>query len=145
MKTSAWETKLTAYLKGQGLRLTEQRRTIVQAFFDAPGHVDIDTLYQLVKSCDSRIGQATVYRTLKLLTESGLAHTSRFGGTATRYEPSDDEHHDHLVCKACDLIVEFCNDQIEALQEQVAEEHGFKLKTHKMELYGLCPECQAKQ
>ena len=141
MTNIAWEDKLTGYLKGRGLRLTEQRRTIVDAFFKAEGHVDIETLYQLVKERDPKIGQATVYRTLKLLTESGLAHTSRFGGTATRYEPADEEHHDHLVCRTCGLIVEFVNDEIEALQEQVAKEHGFILETHKMELYGQCPKC----
>ena len=142
MTDSSWDDKLARYLKEQGLRLTEQRRTIVDAFFGAEGHVDIDTLYQLVKERDSRIGQATVYRTLKLLTESGLANTSRFGGTATRYEPADDEHHDHLVCRGCGLIVEFVNDAIEELQEAVAQQHGFTLETHKMELYGRCSGCR---
>jgi len=144
MPEKQWEEKLTRYLKTQGLRLTEQRRTIVDAFFHAEGHVDIDTLYQLVKESDSRIGQATVYRTLKLLTQSGLAQTARFGGTATLYEAADEEHHDHLVCRSCGLIVEFFNEEIELLQDKIAEENGFKLETHKMELYGLCPKCSKK-
>ena len=142
MTQSVREETLTRYLKQRGLRLTEQRRTIVEAFFNAGGHVDIDTLYGLVKASDSRIGQATVYRTLKLLTESGLAQTSRFGGNATLYEPADTDHHDHLVCRSCGLIVEFFNEDIERLQDEVADTHGFKLETHKMELYGLCPKCR---
>ena len=141
MPKNSWEEKLTRHLESRGLRLTHQRRAIVQAFFSAEGHVDIDALHQLVRKIDPRIGQATVYRTLKLLTESGLAKTSRFGGPSALYETTDEEHHDHLVCRACGLIIEFFNNEIEILQDQVAEAHGFKLETHKMELYGLCSKC----
>jgi Fur family ferric uptake transcriptional regulator len=98
-----------------------------------------------VREVDSRIGQATVYRTMKLLTKCGLAEPRHFGDGHTRYEPiapDDEEHHDHLICTRCNRIVEFLDSRIEKLQEEVALAHGFSVTDHKMELYGLCPQCQ---
>jgi Fur family ferric uptake transcriptional regulator len=86
---------------------------------------------------------ATVYRTMKLLSESGLAHARNFGDGQTRYEAAvGKHHHDHLICTRCGTIVEFENDRIETMQEAVARKHGFKVTSHKMELYGLCRNCQ---
>lgn len=143
MTNPTWEKQLADYLKKQGLRLTEQRRVIADVFFSSQGHLDMDTLYQTVRDRDASIGQATVYRTLKVLVDSGLARTSRFGGASTRYEVADEDHHDHLVCVGCGKIVEFMNATIETLQDEVAEEHGFELLDHKMELYGKCPDCRS--
>jgi len=143
MDAAIWEQRLTDYLKSQGLRLTAQRRTIADTFFETPGHLDIDSFYQIVKGRDPKIGQATVYRTLKLLVESGLAIKSRFGGPSTRYEVADDEHHDHLICTQCGRIVEFLNSTIEQLQDEIALRHGFELLSHKMELYGRCSDCRS--
>jgi len=84
-----------------------------------------------------------VYRTMKLLAESGLAHAQNFGDGQTRYEAAvGREHHDHLICTRCSTIIEFENDQIERMQDAVARRHGFKVSSHKMELYGLCKNCQ---
>lgn len=140
-----WEERLKAYLLDNGLRLTRQRQMIAEAFFDHDGHPDIDELYSRVRKRDPNVGQATVYRTLKLLVESGLANMSRFGGSTTRYEVHhEDEHHDHLVCTGCGRIIEFVDEAIEALQEKVARAHDFEMHDHKMEIYGVCAPCRAK-
>lgn len=138
-----WEGRLRDYLATQGLRLTHQRREIAAAFFESDGHPNIDELYLRVRKRDPTIGQATVYRTLKLLVECGLASSSRFGGASTRYEAAArDGHHDHLVCMRCGTIIEFRNDTIERLQEEVAAAHDFEMEDHKMEIYGLCSRCR---
>ena len=86
---------------------------------------------------------ATVYRTMKLITELGIASAQRFGDGHTRYESAvDRHHHDHLICTECGAIIEFENDRIEALQDSVARRHNFKVTRHKLELYGLCEDCQ---
>ena len=135
----------TRYLKTQGLRLTRQRETIVQTFLKSPGHVDLDDLYVKVLRADKRIGQSTLYRTMKLLVSGGLAHAHHFSDAPTRYEVAvEGQHHDHLICTRCGKILEFENPAIEKLQDEVAESFGFRIHTHRMELYGTCRECAAK-
>jgi Fur family transcriptional regulator, ferric uptake regulator len=96
-----------------------------------------------VREQDSKVSMATVYRTMKLLSECGLAHARNFGDGQTRYEAAiGRHHHDHLICTQCGTIIEFENNRIEALQEMVARRHGFRVTSHKMELYGLCRSCQ---
>ncbi|MGA3121070.1 MAG: Fur family transcriptional regulator [Polyangiaceae bacterium] len=137
---------LEAYMAKKGLRATDQRRLIVETFFRAENHVSIEELLSQVRAKDARVGYATVYRTLKLLTESGVANERRFGDGLTRYELADDAtHHDHLICIECSDIVEFEEPRIEVLQEKVAHKYGFALRSHKHELYGVCPRCQAKR
>lgn len=133
--------KLNEYLKKKGLRHTQQREEILKVFLQQQ-HVTTEDLWALVKKRDSSVGYATVYRTLKLFVDVGIALKHEFGEGSARYEPSGGDHHDHLICTECGLIVEFENDKIESLQDQVAAEHTFKLTHHKMELYGLCPQCQ---
>lgn len=134
-----WEKKLATYLAEAGLRVTSQRRAIARAFFESTGHPNIDELYTRIRARHPRIGQATVYRTLKLLVDSGLAESSRFGDGTTRYEvASDDEHHDHLICVTCGYILEFRNDEIERLQEVIAKANRFRMADHKMVIYGEC-------
>jgi Fur family ferric uptake transcriptional regulator len=114
-------------------------------FFASSGHLSIEDLLDQVRIEEPRIGYATVYRTLKLLKECGLAFERHFGDGVSRYEVAwQDEHHDHLICVECEKIVEFEDDDIEKLQRKVATKHGFKLTRHKLELYGICSECQAK-
>ena len=137
-----WEERLKRYLADNGLRLTRQRRVIAEAFFECGGHPNIEQLYERVRETDPGIGQATVYRTLKLLVESGLANQSRFGGGVTRYEADTGDHHDHIICTRCGLIVEFHNEEIEALQERIARSFGFSLMRHRHEMYGLCPKAR---
>ncbi|MCC6646255.1 MAG: transcriptional repressor [Polyangiaceae bacterium] len=136
---------LSAYMAKKGLRSTEQRRVIVERFFESPAHITIEELLAVVRSADPRVGYATVYRTLKLLAECGVAVERRFGDGVTRYEvANDDHHHDHLICVECGTISEFEEPAIEALQEEVARRHGFAVKSHKHELYGTCAACQAR-
>lgn len=129
----------------KGLRSTDQRRLIVETFFRSPNHVSIEELLAQVRSQDSKVGYATVYRTLKLLAECGVAFERRFGDGLARYELADEHsHHDHLICVECGTIVEFEEPSIETLQEAVARKHGYELRSHKHELYGVCPSCQEK-
>jgi Fur family transcriptional regulator, ferric uptake regulator len=136
---------LSAYMARKGLRSTEQRRLIVETFFHSHSHITIEELLGQVRTADPRVGYATVYRTLKLLAESGVANERHFGDGVTRYELADgDTHHDHLICIECHGITEFEEPRIESLQDEVARGHGFELRTHKHELYGLCADCQAR-
>ncbi len=138
---------LKQYIAKHGLKTSRQRELIADVFFAAGGHVSIDELLERVRTTDPKVGQATVYRTMKLLTRCGLAEARQFGDGHTRYEPVEDnhEHHDHLICTSCGRIVEFHNEQIEEMQDRVAGEHGFVVTHHKMELYGLCPSCREKR
>ena len=136
---------LSTHMAKKGLRSTDQRRLIVETFFKSPNHVSIEELLAQVRSQDPKVGYATVYRTLKLLTECGVAFERRFGDGLARYELADEaSHHDHLICIDCGTIVEFEEERIEALQEVVAEKYGYELRSHKHEMYGVCPDCQRK-
>ena len=137
----ALHQRLDSYMAKKGLRSTAQRRTIADAFFSGPNHITIEDLLARVREDDPKIGYATVYRTLKLFTECGIAAERNFGDGPSRYELSDestDEHHDPLICTECGKIIEFHDERIEKLQEQVAKEFGFTIETHKHEIYGLC-------
>ena len=137
--------RLTDYMTRHGLRSTEQRRVVTEMFFTSAGHLSIEELLDKVRIEEPRIGYATVYRTLKLLKECGLAFERHFGDGVSRYEVAwANEHHDHLICVECEKIIEFEDDDIEALQREVAAKQGFKLVRHKLELYGVCSDCQAK-
>lgn len=132
-----------AYLIKNQLKTTRQRDLIAQKFFEADGHISIEELLNLSRADNPRIGYATVYRTLKLLTECGLAAHRRFGDGQTMYETAGDtEHHDHLICVECGFVLEFQNDDIEREQERVARSFGFSLVRHRLELYGLCPKAR---
>lgn len=141
-REAEWTKAVEHALRERGLRLTSQRLAIARAFFEGEGHLNADELHARVKDDNPAIGQATVYRTLRLFREVGLASSSTFGTTASRFEVNDGDHHDHLVCTKCHSIVEFYNETIEQLQEEIAKSHGFVLTSHQMELYGLCPKCQ---
>lgn len=134
---------LDRYMSERGLKSTRQRSLIIDVFFQMHGHLSVEEVWSRVRQDDARVSVATVYRTMKLLSESGLAHARNFGDGQTRYEPAvGREHHDHLICTRCGAIIEFENDQIERMQDAVARRHGFKVTSHKMELYGLCKSCQ---
>ncbi len=138
--------QLTRYMAGQGLRSTSQRDKIFSIFVDAGRHLSAEELYVLVKKSYPGIGYATVYRTLKLMEEAGVAQARRFEDGYTRYEhAAPDAHHDHLICTKCGKIIEFENERIEELQKDVARKKRFKVLNHKLELYGLCSACQGKK
>ena len=131
------------FIAEKGLKSTRQREIILEAFLDSGRHQSIEELYLQLRDAHPTIGYATVYRTLKLFAESGIAREFHFGDGQTRYEhASEGEHHDHLVCVRCGAISEFKNDAVEAIQNEVAASHGFVMQYHKMELYGLCAACQ---
>ncbi|MBS2021403.1 MAG: transcriptional repressor [Deltaproteobacteria bacterium] len=137
--------RLSSWIAERGLKSTRQRDVIVDTFFQATGHLSVDELLEQVLKRDANIGAATVYRTMKILSEAGLASARHFDDGQTRYEAAlDRHHHDHLICTSCHTIVEFENERIEELQDAVAAEHGFTVTRHKLELYGLCKNCQAK-
>ena len=134
------------YIAKQGLKNTPQRRLIVDVFFTSGKHLSTEELYDRVRAVDDGVGQATVYRTLKLLCEADLAREMHFGDGTARYEPiTDDSHHDHLICTACGRNQEFVNEDIERLQEELAARYGFVLTSHRMYLYGVCDQCRKKK
>lgn len=136
---------LAQHMAKKGLRSTDQRRIIVEKFFQSPNHVSIEELLAEVRIQDPRIGYATVYRTLKLLTECGVAFERRFGDGLTRYELADEHsHHDHLICVECGSIIEFEDPRIEAIEDEIASRYGFLIRSHKHELYGVCPACRKR-
>ena len=131
------------FITTKGLKTTKQRDVILDAFLSSDRHMSIEELYLKLRAKNPRIGYATVYRTLKLFAESGIAREIQFGDGQTRYEHvAEGEHHDHLVCTHCGTIIEFENETIEKLQDQVAETYGFLIETHKLELYGSCAKCR---
>ncbi len=137
--------RLAAYMAEKGLRSTAQRRLIVDTFFDGAAHMTIEDLLNEVRVHDRGIGYATVYRTLKLLAECGVASERKFVDGLSRYELADDAsaHHDHLICVSCGKITEFEEPRIEALQDEIAVRHGFEVSSHKHEMYGTCSDCRA--
>lgn len=138
--------EFSRYIVDNGLKNTPQRRLIVEVFFRSGKHVTTEELYEQVKAEDNSIGQATVYRTLKLLCSAGLAKEQHFGESTARYEPiEDDSHHDHLICTNCGMNREVVDDEIERRQVELAESCGFTLTSHRMIMYGLCSDCQKKQ
>jgi Fur family ferric uptake transcriptional regulator len=140
---SSRDELLHRYMVQHGLKSTRQRSLIIDTFFGLEGHHTVEDLWARVRSKDSKVSVATVYRTMKLLSDCGLVHARNFGDGQTRYEAAAGRHHhDHLICTRCGLIIEFENDRIEALQEAVARRHAFHVVSHKMELYGLCRDCQ---
>ena len=135
-----------AALKKKGLKTTSQRDDIARTFFASSRHLSIDDLYGEVRGINPGVGYATVYRTMKLLKECEFAEEQHFADGHTRYENADvEEHHDHILCDECGQIVEFTDESIERLQEEIAESLGFVLLHHKMELYGVCAPCRAKK
>ncbi len=134
--------ELASYLEKNHLKQTRQREVILQVFLEAKRHVTSEDLYQAVRSQHENIGYTTVYRTMKLLVEAGLATERHFDDGITRYE-IEHEHHDHLVCVKCGKIQEFECESIERTQREIAAEQGFEILRHRHELYGHCAACRA--
>ena len=121
----------------KGVKLTEQRKTIAKIMSDSQDHPDVDELYRRASKIDSKISIATVYRTVKLFEEAGIVAKHDFKGGKARYEELNEGHHDHLIDIKTGEIIEFVDDEIEKLQQKVAEKYGYKLVEHKLELYGI--------
>lgn len=130
------------YMRRKGLKNTSQRMIILETFLGSKSHYSTEDLYVKLRKEHPKIGYATVHRTLKLFSACGIALELNFGDGQIRFEPLNaDQHHDHLVCTNCGLIIEFAEPRIEKLQEQVAARHNFKIERHRHELYGLCSTC----
>jgi Fur family ferric uptake transcriptional regulator len=121
----------------QGLRMTGQRRVIARVLCSAKDHPDVEEVYQRANEIDARISLSTVYRTLKLFAEKGILERHDFGHGRGRYEEASRDHHDHLIDLDSGRVIEFRNEDIEALQDRIARELGFKLVGHRLELYGI--------
>jgi Fur family ferric uptake transcriptional regulator len=133
------------HIKRRGLRRTGQRDMILEMFLKTEEHLSSEDLHRLVRKKDSEIGYTTVYRTLKLLTEAGLAREVMFGDGTTYYEHHyAHEHHDHLICTECGRVVEFFSAEIESLQDAVAEGLGFRPTHHSLRMWGICAPCQKR-
>ena len=129
-------------LADKGIRRTRKREIILDVFYRAGGHLTIEDLLERVKKLDPKIGYGTVYRMLKILKESGLAHQWQFGDGHSRFEKATSHHHDHLICMKCGKIIEFHEEQIENLQDKVAQKYRFKMTRHVHEIFGFCSKCQ---
>jgi Fur family ferric uptake transcriptional regulator len=131
------DTTILERCEAKGLRLTDQRRVIAGVLQAATDHPDVEDLHARAAAVDPRISLATVYRTVKLLEEAGILDRVDFGDGRARYETADRDHHDHLIDLATGEVIEFVDPDIEALQEKIAQRLGYRLKGHRMELYGV--------
>jgi len=120
----------------KGLRMTEQRRIIARVMSDAVDHPDAESVYRRVSRIDRKISLATVYRTLRLFSETGIVETHDFRDGRSRYEVTDNDHHDHLIDLSTGDVIEFVDEEIERLQERIARKLGYELVDHRLELYG---------
>lgn len=136
---------ILARFKAQGLKHSAVRDVVVEEFLRAGTHITIEALLARVRARAPKAGYSTVYRTLRLLVESGQAVARDFGGAQTLFEPADTRHHDHVVCRRCGTVREFEDDGIEQLQEKVARRLGFRITSHRLELYGVCEACAEKE
>jgi Fur family transcriptional regulator, ferric uptake regulator len=137
---------LERYLRGRGLKLTLPRLTVLKAFLGVESHVTADELLAVARRLDPRIGQATVFRTIRLLAEAGIAREAGSAEGGRRYEHAyGHAHHDHLVCIGCGEVREFTEAELERMQERIFRNFGYRPIGHRLELQGLCPACADKR
>lgn len=129
----------------KGMRMTDQRRVIAQVIEQASDHPDVEELYRRASAIDGRISLSTVYRTLGLFEEAGLVTKHDFRDGRARFEPIPDEHHDHLIDIRTGKVIEFRNEEIEAIQEIIAKRLGYRLVDHRLELYAVPLGAEEKQ
>jgi Fur family ferric uptake transcriptional regulator len=130
-------SRLEALCLEKGLKMTDQRRTIARVLSDATDHPDVEQVYRRATALDPRISIATVYRTVRLFEEASILERHDFGDGRSRYEESPQEHHDHLIDVESGRVIEFREEEIEALQRRVAERLGYRLVGHRLELYAV--------
>jgi Fur family ferric uptake transcriptional regulator len=121
----------------KGMKMTDQRRVIAKVLSEAHDHPDVEEVYRRSTEVDPRISIATVYRTVRLFEEADILERHDFGDGRARYEESVDDHHDHLIDVQSGKVIEFTSPEIEALQRKIAEQYGFRLVGHRLELYGV--------
>ncbi|MCF4096996.1 Fur family transcriptional regulator [Maritalea mediterranea] len=137
MSDSADASHLEHMCERSGMRMTEQRRVIARVLEGATDHPDVEELYRRASKIDERISLSTVYRTVNLFEEAGLVAKHDFKDGRARFEPIPDEHHDHLIDVRSGRVIEFRNEEIEAIQEVIARKLGYKLVDHRLELYAV--------
>ncbi len=134
-----------AYLVRKNLKETRQRRRIIELFIGLDAHTSAEALHEATRKDGHNVGLATVYRTLNMLADAGLVEQKSFGDGRHVFEiKHPDSHHDHLICLDCGAVIEFENPDIEALQERVAQDHGFRLTSHRLDLFGHCIKSQCE-
>ena len=134
------------YLRDHQLPVTRQRDQIASVVLSADGHLTVDEIERILRDRNVRVGTATVYRTLDVLVQAGVARAHNFGERFKRYEPApaQEQHHEHLICERCGKVMEFTNERLERMIPIIADEHSFQVRRHRLELYGLCRECRAR-
>jgi len=133
-------------LRDNGLKFTIQREVILEMLYSCDEHLTPESLHHLIqeKHPELNTGIATVYRTLSLLEDSEMVTSLSFGAQGKKYELGSKDHHDHIICTKCGSISEFMDDDIETRQKKIAEELGFLMQEHSMQIYGICQPCQTK-
>ena len=144
-QSDAYIRLFSRYLREQGLPVTHQREVVADVVFSSEEHLSVDDIEREVRAAGERIGKATIYRTLDLLVKSNLVGEHDFGEGFKRYEHrlSSDPIHEHLICLHCGTVTEFRDSAVYRIEALVTAEHGFRPTRHKLEIYGLCRECQA--
>jgi len=131
------------YLQDRKQKLTPHRKLILDIFLENEGHRSAEDIYRVVREKDPRIGYTTVYRTMKILADCGLARPVDLADGINRYEHLyNHEHHDHMICMQCGNSIEFYKPEIETLQDEASAQLGFKVLDHKLQIYGLCKNCR---
>src|SRR5204863_10191058 len=138
----AAKEKFMTFLEGKALRMTSQRQAIIDTVFDTEEHFTAEQLLEWARRRDPSVSRATVYRTLPLLTESGLVREMDFGKDHTYYDPNYADHpnHSHIICQDCDKIVEFESEKIERLESEISHKLGFELKMQRLQISARCEE-----
>jgi len=146
MKYESLLERFKNILKHNNLKFTKQREAILKTLYTNDQHFSPESLYMLLKKNYPKlnIGIATVYRSLNLLEDSDMVTSISLGASGKKYELGNKPHHDHMICKVCELIIEFEDSLIENRQKEIAVENGFRLDEHIMQLYGICSSCQKK-
>lgn len=136
------KAQFLGFLEAKGLRITSQRRAIVECAFGTEEHFTAEQLLEWSRARDSSVSRATVYRTLPLLVESGLVHEMNFGKDHKFYDPNYADHpnHNHLICQDCDRIVEFESEKIEKIEDEISRQLGFSVKSQTVQITGSCQE-----
>ena len=134
------------YLREHNLPVTAQREQVAEVIFGSAGHLSADDIERTLRERGASVGKATVYRTLDLLSHSGMITPRDFGEGFRRFERAPGRaHHEHLICVRCGRVIEFVNERLERMKALIAEEYGFRHHHHRLEIFGTCPECQQRE
>ena len=140
------KTIFNQYLRKNGMLYSKQREQIMDIFLKTEKHPTVNDLYELVRKKNPKIGLATVYRTMEVICDAGLARKLDFGDGTKHYEHKyKHQHHHHLVCLKCGKIIEITSGKIEEIQKKLAKKHGFTITRDTMKMFGICKTCKRKE